>query len=92
MRGKISGAQGWYPWIIVSIVVIVWTVAKIFLIGDVKIPWPGLDKAVFITLYNTPYGAIWVRVGRDALTGRGSRASQGAAPGTFSVKAQSPAR
>src|SRR5471032_1830405 len=59
VRGKIGGGQGWYPWIIVSIVVIVWTVAKVFTIGDVKVPWPGLDKAVFITLYNTPYGAIW---------------------------------
>ena len=27
VRGKISGGQGWYPWIIVSAVVIVWTVA-----------------------------------------------------------------
>jgi lactate permease len=47
------------PWIVVSVVVIVWTVAKIFLIGDVKVPWPGLHNAVFITLYNQPYGAIW---------------------------------
>ncbi|OLL30477.1 lactate permease [Burkholderia sp. SRS-W-2-2016] len=58
-RGRIGGAQGWYPWIIVSVVVIIWTVARIFTIGDVKVPWPGLDKAVFITLYNTPYGAVW---------------------------------
>jgi lactate permease len=58
-RGKLSGGHGWVPWIVVSVVVIVWTVAKIFLIGDVKVPWPGLDKAVFITLYNQPYGAIW---------------------------------
>ncbi|MDR5750102.1 MULTISPECIES: L-lactate permease [unclassified Caballeronia] len=58
-RGQLSGAQGWLPWIVVSAVVIVWTVLKIFLIGDVKIPWPGLDKAVYITLYNAPYGAIW---------------------------------
>ena len=58
-RGKVSGSHGWVPWIVVSVVVIVWTVAKIFLIGDVKVPWPGLDKAVFITLYNQPYGAIW---------------------------------
>ena len=59
IRGKLSGGHGWVPWIVVSVVVIVWTVAKIFLIGDVKVPWPGLDKAVFITLYNQPYGAIW---------------------------------
>ncbi|NVH76010.1 L-lactate permease [Paraburkholderia sp. JPY432] len=59
VRSKIGGVQGWYPWIIVSVVVIVWTVARIFTIGDVKVSWPGLDKAVFITLYNTPYSAIW---------------------------------
>jgi lactate permease len=59
VRGKIGAAQGWYPWIIVSVVVIVWTVAKVFTIGDVKVPWPGLHNAVFITLYNTPYAAIW---------------------------------
>jgi lactate permease len=58
-RGNVSAAQGWMPWIVVSVVVIVWTVAKIFAIGDVKVPWPGLDKAVYITLYNQPYGAIW---------------------------------
>lgn len=58
-RATLSGGHGWVPWIVVSVVVIVWTVLKIFLIGDVKIPWPGLDKAVFITLYNQPYGAIW---------------------------------
>ncbi|MDR5812899.1 L-lactate permease [Caballeronia sp. LZ033] len=58
-RATLSGGHGWVPWIVVSVVVIVWTVLKIFLIGDIKIPWPGLDKAVFITLYNQPYGAIW---------------------------------
>jgi lactate permease len=59
VRGKISGAQGWYPWIIVSVVVIIWTIAKVFTIGDIKVPWPGLNKAVFITLYHTPYAAVW---------------------------------
>jgi lactate permease len=51
--------QAWLPWIGLSVVVIVWTVAKVALIGDVKIPWPGLDKTVFITLYNKPYAAVW---------------------------------
>ncbi|CAM2144551.1 Glycolate permease GlcA [Pararobbsia alpina] len=55
----VGGAQGWYPWIIVSVVVIVWTVAKIFMIGDVKVNWPGLNNAVFITLYKKPYAAVW---------------------------------
>ncbi len=58
-RGTVPAAQGWIPWIVVSVVVIVWTVANIFMIGDTKIAWPGLDKAVYITLYNQPYGAIW---------------------------------
>jgi lactate permease len=59
VRSNVSGIEGWYPWIIVSVVVIVWTIAKVFAIGDVKVQWPGLHNAVFITLYNTPYGAIW---------------------------------
>src|SRR6202012_5010695 len=45
VRGKIGGAQGWYPWIIVSVGVIIWTVAKVFLIGDVKVPWARVDHA-----------------------------------------------
>ncbi|MFX1672042.1 L-lactate permease [Paraburkholderia sp. A2WS-5] len=59
VRGDVSGTQGWYPWIIVAVVVILWTIAKVFAIGDLKVHWPGLDKAVYITLYKTPYGAIW---------------------------------
>jgi lactate permease len=52
--------QGWLPWLIVSGVVIVWSSAKIFENGRMKIPWPGLDKAVAITLYdNKPYAAVW---------------------------------
>jgi lactate permease len=52
--------QGWLPWLIVSAVVILWTTFKIAAIGQMKIPWPGLDKAVAITLYNNmPYGAVW---------------------------------
>ena len=58
--GAISPWQGWVPWLIVSAVVIVWTSAKIFAIGQQNIPWPGLHNAVSITLYNNkPYGAIW---------------------------------
>ena len=33
---------------------------KIFAIGQIKLPWPGLDKAISITLYgNKPYEAVW---------------------------------
>jgi len=52
--------QGWLPWIIVTVVVILWTTYKVFSIGQVSVPWPGLDKAISITLYNDkPYAAVW---------------------------------
>jgi lactate permease len=52
--------QGWLPWIVVSVVVIVWTNLKVFAIGAQAIPWPGLHNQIAITLYNNkPYGAIW---------------------------------
>jgi len=52
--------QGWLPWIIVSAVVIVWTFTKTHLVGQQLISWPGLDKAISITLYNDkPYAAVW---------------------------------
>ena len=53
--------QGWIPWVVVSVVVIAWTHFKVFAIGQQMIKWPGLDKAVAITLYNhKPYAAVWV--------------------------------
>jgi lactate permease len=53
--------QGWLPWIIVSVVVILWTSFKVFAIGQAAVHWPGLDNAISITLYsNKPYAAVWV--------------------------------
>ena len=51
--------QGWLPWLIVSVVVIVWTHFKIPANFATDVHWPGLDKQVFITLYNKPYALIW---------------------------------
>jgi lactate permease len=51
--------QGWLPWILVSAVVIVWTVLKVNLVGQTKVGWPGLDNQVFISLYKKPYAAVW---------------------------------
>ncbi len=51
--------QGWLPWVVVSGVVILWTELKISAIGQQAIHWPGLDKAINITLYNKPYAAVW---------------------------------
>ncbi len=54
-----AGWGGWLPWIVVSVVVIVWVHASIAMIGDMKIKWPGLHNAVYVTLYHKPYAAIW---------------------------------
>ena len=52
--------QGWMPWAILSGIVIVWTSFKVFAIGQMNIPWPGLHRAISITIYNDkPYDAVW---------------------------------
>ena len=58
--GHVPAWQGWLPWIVVSVVVILWTHFKVFTIGQQAIPWPGLHQQVLITLYNDkPYAAVW---------------------------------
>jgi lactate permease len=52
--------QGWAPWVIVSVTVILWTNFNVAATFRQAIAWPGLDKAISITLYNDkPYGAVW---------------------------------
>src|ERR1700733_4891838 len=52
--------QGWIPWLVVTAVVIAWTYFKVAARGQHAVPWPGLDKAVSITLYkDKPYAAVW---------------------------------
>ncbi|WP_233870425.1 L-lactate permease [Paraburkholderia adhaesiva] len=53
------GYGGWLPWILVSIIVIVWVHANIASIGQANIKWPGLHNAVYMTLYNKSYAAVW---------------------------------
>lgn len=54
-----SNWGAWLPWIGLSVVVIIWTIAKIASIGALSIEWPGLHNQVFVTLYNRPYAAVW---------------------------------
>jgi lactate permease len=52
--------QGWLPWVVLSAIVIFWTSFRLFAIGQQSIPWPGLHRAISITLYNDkPYDAVW---------------------------------
>jgi lactate permease len=56
----VASWQGWVPWIVVSVVVILWTSFKVFAIAQQNIHWPLLDKAIAITLYHDkPYAAVW---------------------------------
>jgi len=57
---SIPAWQGWMPWLIVTAIVIIWTYMKVATFGQQAIHWPGLDKAVSITLYHDkPYAAVW---------------------------------
>jgi lactate permease len=57
---RVAAWQGWLPWLIVSATVILWTSFKVAAKGQLNVPWPGLDKAVAITLYHDkPYAAVW---------------------------------
>ncbi len=53
------GYGGWLPWLIVSAIVIFWVHAGVASIGDVKVKWPGLHNAVYMTLYHKSYAAVW---------------------------------
>jgi lactate permease len=60
-RSAVPDWQGWLPWVVLSAVVILWTSFKVFAIGQQNIAWPGLHRAISITLYNNkPYDAVWV--------------------------------
>jgi len=59
-HAPVASWQGWVPWLIIAVVVIIWTHYRIFAIGQQNIAWPGLDKAVSITLYGgKPYAAVY---------------------------------
>jgi lactate permease len=52
--------RAWAPWVVVSATVIAWTMLGVSRVGESRIPWPGLHRAVAITLYKgEPYPALW---------------------------------
>jgi lactate permease len=58
-RAPAPAWQGWVPWILLSVTVIIWVHFKFNLIGEMKVEWPGLHNQVFITTYGRPYAAVW---------------------------------
>ncbi|KAI9284591.1 lactate permease [Umbelopsis sp. AD052] len=49
----------WLPWLLIVIVVIIWTFLKVSAIGQVNVHWPHLDNQVWLTLYEKKYAAVW---------------------------------
>ncbi|HEX9132971.1 MAG TPA: L-lactate permease [Ktedonobacteraceae bacterium] len=54
-----EAVRAWLPWVLVAVIVIIWTYANVATVGQTAVHWPGLDKAIYLTLYNKPYAAIY---------------------------------
>ncbi|CAO3627506.1 unnamed protein product [Cunninghamella echinulata] len=55
----LESAIAWSPWLIIVVVVIIWTFAKANTVGQVNVKWPNLHQRVWLTLYGKKYDAIW---------------------------------
>jgi len=51
--------RGWAPWLITVAIMVLWSLTGTSAIGGMRIAWPGLDRAVFISAYRSLYPAIW---------------------------------
>ncbi len=49
----------WIPWVILSVVMILWSYFKILPVGQFLIPIPSLHNGVLITLYEKSYAALY---------------------------------
>lgn len=67
-----EGAAAWTPWILLAVVMIVWSYLRLFQVGRRAVHVPWLHNAIYITLYHEPYGAIYsfepLAAGTAALT------------------------
>ena len=51
--------SAWFPWALLSIVILLWSWLKVMPIGQVVFPIPALHNAAFITLYQKAYAALY---------------------------------
>ena len=50
----------WAPWVVLAAVMIAWSGLKFFQRGQLPLALPGLHNAIFLTLYQKPYGAVYM--------------------------------
>jgi len=62
----------WTPWVLLAVVMVVWSLFKVFTRLQMSVPVPWLDHAVYISLYHKSYSAIYnfqpLAAGTAALT------------------------
>jgi lactate permease len=49
----------WAPWVLLAAVMVAWSYFHLFAVGQMTLLVPHLHNAVFITLYNKPYAAVF---------------------------------
>jgi lactate permease len=54
-----AGLRAWWPWIALSLVMILWSYWKLFERGQIKIPIPSLHDGILLTLYQKAYAAVF---------------------------------
>ncbi len=52
-------ADAWFPWVALSVVMVVWSYFKLFSKGQTVIAVPSLHNGIFISLYRRPYSALF---------------------------------
>jgi L-lactate transport len=60
--GKLSfrdAVDGWVPWALLSLVMVLWSYFKLIPQGQIVVPVPALHNGVFISLYQKPYSAVF---------------------------------
>jgi lactate permease len=72
-RPSLADSVGaWSPWVLLALVMIVWSYFKVFKRLQISIPVPLLHNAVYIALYRKPYAAVYdfqpLAAGTAALT------------------------
>jgi lactate permease len=67
-----DSVTAWTPWVLLALIMIVWSYFKVFKRLEASIPVPGLHNAVYIALYHKTYSAIYdfqpLAAGTAALT------------------------